>query len=125
MKKRALIFGTGKGGSNAYKFYKSDYEIIGFLDNDKTKTGARFKGKPIYAPTNTPSIEHDLIIIASMFSLEMAKQLVYELEVPEETILVCHPEILNGVIFWGKKAKNVLMVSVMMFVALIILCIMA
>lgn len=71
-----LIFGTGSGTEKIMKLFKEDVEVVGFIDNDIRKHNSTFMGKIIVSPTDICNINYDYIVIASMFFLEINKQLI-------------------------------------------------
>src|SRR5260221_878331 len=52
MKNKILIIGAGSAGQELVPDLSSFYEIIGFLDDDKTKHGLKFKGLKILGGTD-------------------------------------------------------------------------
>lgn len=42
---KAIIYGAGTNGKNAYEVLRSSYDIIFFCDKDKAKWGTEYKGK--------------------------------------------------------------------------------
>lgn len=91
---RVLIFGTGSHVDNLLKKlgvdntlqYGWQNEIIGFLDNNKDKSGKIFYGKSIYHTSELKHLEYDVIVISSIFHKEIKDQLIYGFEVPADTI---------------------------------------
>lgn len=73
--KKCIIFGAGNSGSIAYRFLKGDYEVIGFADNDSSKWGDLFCGKPIYNPSELMTFKNVDIIISSMYCSLIYRQL--------------------------------------------------
>lgn len=65
--KKCIIFGVGKIGNIAYRFLKSEYEIIGFADNNSKKWGEFFHGKLIYSPDRLNLFNDIVIIIATVY----------------------------------------------------------
>lgn len=91
-KPRVLIFGASSGGFNFYKYYGNRYRVVGFLDNNPEKHGRTLCGKKIHSPHHLDQLTYDKIIIASDFYLEINKQLLTELSVPEEKIVFFQDE---------------------------------
>ncbi|RUR10164.1 LicD family protein [Legionella sp. km772] len=85
--KKIIIFGTGEFGSNIYKKYKKDHDIIYFCDNDKKKHNTSLYGIKILSPEKIHNIEYDEIIIASSFSEEIYPQLINELGIDKNKII--------------------------------------
>ncbi|HQT92895.1 MAG TPA: acetyltransferase, partial [Candidatus Kryptobacter bacterium] len=50
LKKKLIIFGTGDNGGQVFHIIKHlpEYEVVGFLDDDKSKWGSVFCGVPVY-----------------------------------------------------------------------------
>lgn|GEM_PF-1199363 len=87
-KVRILIFGTGAGGSYFYKYNRSHYDVVGFLDNNPQKHDQKLFGKLIYAPQKLSELVYDKIIIASDYYREILTQLTDLLLVPKARIEV-------------------------------------
>jgi len=87
-KTRVLIFGTGAGGVNFYKFCRDCHTVIGFLDNNQEKQGCRLFEKNIYAPEQLSDLSFDQIIIASDYYVEIEKQLIDEFAISKHQIIV-------------------------------------
>ncbi|WP_151702641.1 nucleoside-diphosphate sugar epimerase/dehydratase [Nitrincola alkalilacustris] len=77
-KPQIVIFGASKGGISAYHYFKNDYEIVAFADNDAKKHGKSFLGKPVVSAKDLISLKFDKIIIASLYALHIHRQLVCE-----------------------------------------------
>lgn len=76
--KRLYIFGAGLGGRECYKkLVHYNLDIKGFIDNDANKLGDLFENKEIFdINTIFNNYKYDnSIIIASMYSKEISKQL--------------------------------------------------
>lgn len=72
---KCIIFGAGKYGKQAYGLLKSDYEVIGFADNDPKKWGTLFCGQRIYCPDELAAVKDVEIIIASVYYAAIYNQL--------------------------------------------------
>jgi len=68
------IFGASKLGSIAFSALKDDYNIIGFLDNNKEKHSKEFCGKKIYNPEVILNTQPQ-VIIASQYYEEIESQI--------------------------------------------------
>lgn len=70
-----IIFGTGTGAEKV--FDKVEYDIDYFLDNNKSKQGSMYKGRPVYAPDVLKNEDKDniFIIVASTYYDEIRIQL--------------------------------------------------
>ena len=90
MRSRILIFGTGAGGQHAFKMFDSNHKIIGFLDNNATKHGAKFNTIPVYDPQILPSLQFERIVIASDYYKDILSQLTNELNIDENVIDIFH-----------------------------------
>jgi hypothetical protein len=76
--KDIIIFGASKLGQVAMDYFKNNYGIIAFADNDKGKVGNKFNELPIIDAKTAIKISNNNnidIIIASMYSREIEKQL--------------------------------------------------
>jgi lipopolysaccharide cholinephosphotransferase len=96
--RKALVFGTGTAGERAYEYYKAlpEYELTGWLDNNKTKHGQTFFSLPIYAPDQLAELVFDKIIIASTFHSEIRKQLTEQLAIAPSCIENIPSHVLKG-----------------------------
>lgn len=76
--KKVVVFGTGKGGKIAASILNSFKIHYYFVDNNKEKWGTAFLGAEVFSPQKL--LEEDknsiIILIASMYSEEMTRQLV-------------------------------------------------
>lgn len=75
--KKVLIFGSGTTGQRLCDELANEVEIIGFLDNDKTRCSMVIKGVPVLGDASaTKDLDFDEIIIGSMGGYDiMQKQL--------------------------------------------------
>ncbi|MGE7959602.1 glycosyltransferase family 61 protein [Pseudomonas sp. NPDC089530] len=89
-KARVLIFGTGAGGVNFYKYNRRRYRVLGFVDNNQQKQGQRLFGKLIHAPQQLSALVFDKIIIASDYYREIYPQLTEKLAIAEHKVEVFH-----------------------------------
>lgn len=74
--KQCIIFGTSATGKAAYyALNKKEYEVIGFSDNNKEKWNQEFCNRNIFPPSELVKIDNVDIIIASVWYLDIYKQL--------------------------------------------------
>ena len=82
---RILVFGTGFiYQQNKYRL--KNFELIGFLDNDKNKQGSFLDGVIVDCPNNCNKYHYDAIILMSTHYKEMRIQLL-NLGVSNEKII--------------------------------------
>lgn len=81
-----LIFGASKGGESVYRTIQSQYNVIGFVDNNSKAQGKRLLRKKIYAPKQLSQLSFDKVIIASDYHVEIKKQLINELGIELDKI---------------------------------------
>ncbi|NLG04002.1 MAG: hypothetical protein GX567_09275 [Clostridia bacterium] len=86
---QVIVFGTGKHWENHRRLLRLDYEVIGFMDNNKSKQGMQYQGKNIYAPEQLFEVNFDKLIVASTAKDVILRQLI-DLGISTEKI-----EILN------------------------------
>jgi hypothetical protein len=103
-KLRILVFGAGAGGVNFYKQQKGNYEVVGFLDNDKQKHGRRLFGRTIFSLEELSSLRFEKIFIASDYYIEIFDQLVSELGIDENAISIFHTAASTS---WIKGASQI------------------
>ena len=83
--KRYIIFGAGNLGSVLAKELSRENEVIGFLDNNKSKWGNKLDGYPILGNGSVLSdIDYDEIVIASTMRYDDIKKSLMEYDIPEE-----------------------------------------
>ena len=115
---KILLFGTG----NYYQKYKAWFaqeDIIGLIDNDKSKQGTLVDGHKVYLPQTAVKQVFDCVVILSVHEAVMRRQLI-ELGVPDDRIykfseLHKHPEIImdeQQVYFWGDDKSFSRIISV-------------
>jgi SAM-dependent methyltransferase len=84
-----LIFGAGSSGLQYFQANKDRYHVLGFVDNDHSKT--ELAGMPVYQPSQIATLSFSKVIIASVFCTPIYYQLVNELNLAEEKIDFFHP----------------------------------
>ena len=66
IKKRTIIFGAGEHGTMVCEYFENSpdsyFEIAGFCDDDRKKTGSRVCGKEVYSRSELHNIVRDLKI---------------------------------------------------------------
>lgn len=83
--KKYIIFGAGNLGSVLANELSQTDEVLGFLDNNKTKWGTVLSGFPVLGDaTVLVDIEYDEIVIASTMRYEEIKKSLSEKGVSEE-----------------------------------------
>lgn len=73
--KKAIIFSVGFAGRAIYRKAKSEYEIIGFIDNNKNISGTKYDNITIYHVDDIKYLDFDLIFIGGIWGDSMEKQL--------------------------------------------------
>lgn len=73
--KKVILFGASRLGEIAYNILKDKFNIVFFVDNDKTKWDTYFCGKLIIAPEEIKNNHFDFILIASSYYCEISNQL--------------------------------------------------
>ena len=72
---KVILFGASKMGEIAFEKLKEKYNIVGFVDNDKTKQDTYFCGLCVYSPTILKDGNYN-VIICSIYDIEISKQLI-------------------------------------------------
>lgn len=72
---RIIIFGAANTGINAFQLLRSQYEVIAFCDNNAELFGKKLFDIPIVRPEAISLIPSDFIVIASIYHVEIVKQL--------------------------------------------------
>ena len=76
MKQKAIIFGAGLYGENAYNSLSFDFDIMGFYDNNSDKHYTYYCGVEVLPPPCIGNIPEDLcLIIAALDSYPILEQL--------------------------------------------------
>lgn len=65
-----------------------NYEIVGFVDNDKEKWGTIFKQKKVYSPSDIGKLDFDKIIVCVVQADELMDQLLNELHIKRDKLLL-------------------------------------
>lgn len=103
MKKKAVIFGVGRNFERRKSYYFENYEIVGFVDNNKVGQiikgwGGADDGKEavVCSINDLNAFCYDVVIITPTYYKEMKEQLL-KFGVPEEKILI------DVFLFWEDK----------------------
>ncbi|EIC22327.1 nucleoside-diphosphate sugar epimerase/dehydratase [Thiorhodovibrio frisius] len=95
-KEKGIIFGASLGGRRALKSLRKEYDIVGFVDNDRSKHGQDFMGRFVWPPAEIVNRDVDKIFIASVYAPEIMYQLLREYGILKSKIVVVPAEILSG-----------------------------
>ncbi len=87
-KPTVLIFGASKGGESVYRSIQSEYNVVGFVDNNTKIQGSKLLRKKIYTPDQLRELIFDKIIIASDYHVEIKKQLIDEFGINSDEIFI-------------------------------------
>jgi FlaA1/EpsC-like NDP-sugar epimerase len=82
---KIAIFGCSKRGRLSYLHLRKQYQIVVFLDNDRSKHGSRVFGVPVKDPNSFNFEQVDHVYIGSMYIDEIIVQLL-ALNVPNAKI---------------------------------------
>jgi hypothetical protein len=86
-RKRAYIFGAGHVGTTLLAEAKHTYDIIAFLDNDKSKWGKQIvEGFFVQNPETALSTDFDIILVASLAGFNAITAQLSNMGVPSEKI---------------------------------------
>lgn len=72
---RIIIFGASNTGKKAFELLETQYEVIAFCDNNIELIGKELFGIPILSPESILDVQNDFIVIASIFHMDIVKQL--------------------------------------------------
>jgi len=96
MRRRTIvIFGASLGGRRAFQSLGWGDKVMAFCDNDASKHGTLFMGRPVVAPVSLNGLGADRILIASSHAGEIYPQLL-ALGIDSARIDVLDNSILNG-----------------------------
>lgn len=73
--KQVIVFGAGAGGAAAYEGLKDQFVVRCFADNSADRQREPFCGLPVIAPADVPKHPSDLVVIASVHAVQIARQL--------------------------------------------------
>ncbi len=85
MKKKVVLFGTGKIYERNISRIEKNVDVIALLDNDENKWGTDINGIKVFAPETVQELEYDYVFILCSKVLDVRRQLC-SLGVPEEEI---------------------------------------
>ncbi|WP_440894786.1 CDP-glycerol glycerophosphotransferase family protein [Amphibacillus sp. Q70] len=74
--KQVILFGASEMGKKAFIKLKNTYKILYFCDNDPKKINKKWLGVEIISPQELNKQKDALVIITSMYTLEIAQQLI-------------------------------------------------
>lgn len=89
-----IIFGVGRLAKKILSFLEKDYNIIFFVDNDKSKWETIFEGYVVKAPDEISGYTCNIIIASTVYSFEIIDQLVY-MNVNMDRVYLCHHIWMN------------------------------
>lgn len=85
--KRVLIFGTGSTGQRIYGEIKEKVQVVGFLDNDKSRWKMEIDHIPVIGNARmVKEVEYDEILICSLTGFKIIKEELLEAGVQGEKI---------------------------------------
>lgn len=93
-KRKVILFGCGSIGEKAYHTYKHFYKLDFFSDNNCEKLKEPFNSLTAIHPNEINKYDFDFIIISSMFSPSIQKQLL-NLGIAEKKIKTYSPALLD------------------------------
>lgn len=70
-----IIFGASNTGKKAFQYLRTQYEVIAFCDNNIELIGKKLFDIPIISPNSLGLFHSDFIVIASLYHIEIVKQL--------------------------------------------------
>ena len=100
-----MFFGAGQAYRNLRNSIEFDFkkvEIIGLIDNDKSKQGIVVDGMNVYSPKNALKLNYDYIIVLGLHAEEMKSQLISE-GVDKQKIV--RASELNSYAHWFKASE--------------------
>ena len=88
---KIVLFGAGNYAKECWKQIENNPDAffddyISFSDNNELLWGSSFYGKKIIAPQDIQSCDADMVVITSVYEKTIYKQLVADLNIPEEKI---------------------------------------
>ncbi|KHM52427.1 hypothetical protein NZ47_04975 [Anaerovibrio lipolyticus] len=102
---KLMFFGAGQAYRNLrnkVEFNFEKVEIVGLIDNDKSKQGIVMDGMSVYSPKEALKLNYDYIIVLGLYAGEMESQLISE-GVDKQKIV--KPSELNSHAHWFKARE--------------------
>lgn len=84
---RVVLFGASTGGARAMDQCSGRSRVVCFVDSDPSKQGTLYCGVPVCRPEAILGVEFDYVIIASVYSADMLRQL-QQLAIPARRIRI-------------------------------------
>ncbi|MER2492186.1 LicD family protein [Catenovulum sediminis] len=84
---KTLLFGAG-GGVSTYLENNQNRHYLGLLDNDENKIGTNIAGLEVFPLSILKVIEFDEIVLTTQWALDVKRQLIEQLYVPESKIVI-------------------------------------
>lgn len=84
--KKAVVYGAGGTGRRIANLISGQYDLVAFVDNDKTKNGTMVMGRPVYLPDYLPNIEFDVILPGSLMGIDEITNDILERGIPADKI---------------------------------------
>jgi predicted dinucleotide-binding enzyme len=84
--KKAVVFGAGQCGKWLGRLLAaSGFDLVGFADNDPSRVGQMFDGRPVFSPMRLGSLEWDVLFVAmkGQDRVDAVRRQLAELGVPE------------------------------------------
>ena len=116
-KPRVILFGASKAGSSTYAQIKTEVNVIAFCDNDINKHHKKFCNKLIISPDEISHYNVDGVIITSMYTNEIYKQL-KDLNFPEQKIFTqwTQSNSTRPIFPWDAVIFIVIIISLLLFI---------
>lgn len=73
---RAVIFGSGDRGRQAYSPISQQAAVLAFVDNDPAQQHTTLLGHPVYPPSTLHELDFDVVYVASSHIADIRRQLV-------------------------------------------------
>jgi hypothetical protein len=73
---RAVIFGSGSRGRDAYAPISKNAAVLGFVDNDPAQQHTRVLDRPVYPPATLADLDFDVVYVASSHVDSIRRQLI-------------------------------------------------
>jgi O-methyltransferase len=102
-KPKAFIFGAGTTSKNILPSVEAKYEVIGYLDNNKSQLGSN-----IYSPEKLLAEDFDYVIIASLPGLNVIKEQLLNMGIERGKIITGYVEqyVESRIVFLENLAKH-------------------
>lgn len=107
-KRNILVWGATPSIKSLLKEIESEFNVVGYVDNNSDKWGIKLFGNPVYSPTDIHNVSFDYVIIVSQSSMFTIKKQIIDLGIEEHRIITKYIEnrVVARLNFLQKLSEN-------------------